>query len=348
MDTTNQSSRKEENLDTLENMELNQSLSNNPETTFTSLSNNQDHTTNSPIIKSLPDLQEQICLSDRPEIVDPFLQPSTEDILTQSVNEAIALETSSHSVLLADNTDEVIGNTQQNINLEQNSVNELTNLSKIKRPQLAMPQLYVRTDSLPPSRGFLPTDDLQIELIVPEKEPSSARLWFSEARSLVRDFLFAAATALLIVIFVVQPVKVEGTSMLPRLHDGERIFINKFIYQVESIKRGDIVVFWYPKNPSQSFIKRVIGVPGDEIRITNGKLYINNQYVPEPYLSPEYTANVMPNRYWIVEEHHYFVMGDNRDASNDSRAWGLVPEKYIYGKAIFRYWPLNTVGSLGD
>jgi signal peptidase I len=194
----------------------------------------------------------------------------------------------------------------------------------------------------------LPGDDLQIEVMLPEKEPSRARVWFSEVRALLRDFFFAAVTALLIVVFVVQPVKVEGTSMLPRLHDGERIFVNKFIYNFEPIKRGDIVVFWYPKNPSQSFIKRVIGLPGDEVRITNGKLYINNKLVPEPYLSPEFSANIMPNRYWIVDEHHYFVMGDNRDASNDSRSWGQVPEKYIYGKAIFRYWPLDSAGSLSD
>jgi signal peptidase I len=214
-------------------------------------------------------------------------------------------------------------------------------------PKLAMPQFYVQTSSLR-ARGILPGDDLQIEVILPEKEPSRTRIWFTEVRALLRDFFFAAVTALLIVIFVVQPVKVEGTSMLPRLHDGERIFVNKFIYQFESIKRGDIVVFWYPKNPSQSFIKRVIGLPGDEVRITNGKLYINNKLVPEPYLSPEFSSNIMPNRYWIVDEHHYFVMGDNRDASNDSRSWGQVPEKYIYGKAIFRYWPLESAGTLSD
>ncbi|MEW6732818.1 MAG: signal peptidase I [Acidobacteriota bacterium] len=215
--------------------------------------------------------------------------------------------------------------------------------------RLVMPQLYLKTNNLPRPGGLLPSDDLQIEVLVPEKEPSRVRVWFSEARSLARDFLFAAVTALLIVVFVVQPVKVEGTSMLPRLHDGERIFVNKFIYQLEPIQRGDIVVFWYPKNPNQSFIKRVIGLPNDEVRITNGKLYINNKLVPEPYLSPEFTSIMAhSNHYWTVEDHHYFVMGDNRDASNDSRAWGLVPEKYIYGKAMFRYWPLERLGPLGE
>lgn len=211
-------------------------------------------------------------------------------------------------------------------------------------PAISMPQLYIQSSVI--NARYL--DDQLIERVTAQKPESKARLWLREIKSLVKDFAFAAATALFVVVFVIQPVKVEGTSMLPRLHDGERIFVNKFIYQFDKIQRGDIVVFWYPKNPSQSFIKRVIGLPGDEIRITNGNLYINNQLQPEPYISAEYNSNPMPNRYWIVDDHHYFVMGDNRDASNDSRAWGLVPEKYIYGKAIFRYWPLSSAGTLGD
>lgn len=211
-------------------------------------------------------------------------------------------------------------------------------------PAISMPQLYIQSNSVN-ARHFLSEDPL-IETVVAQEPDSKFRLWFREIRALIRDFAFAAATAIFIVAFVIQPVKVEGTSMLPRLHDGERIFVNKFIYQFDKIHRGDIVVFWYPKNPSQSFIKRVIGLPGDEIRITNGKLYINNQLQTEPYISAEYNSNPIPNKYWIVDDHHYFVMGDNRDASNDSRAWGLVPEKYIYGKAIFRYWPLASAGAL--
>ncbi|MCS6886137.1 MAG: signal peptidase I [Acidobacteriota bacterium] len=209
--------------------------------------------------------------------------------------------------------------------------------------QLPMPELYLQ--ALTNCKIF--AEDKLIERSFSFEE-SKARLWLREALALLRDFAFAAATAAFIVVFVVQPVKVEGTSMLPRLHDGERIFVNKFIYQFSKIERGDIVVFWYPKNPSQSFIKRVIGLPGDEIRITNGKLYINNQLQVEPYISAEYNSHPTPNKYWVVDEHHYFVMGDNRDASNDSRSWGLVPEKYIYGKAVFRYWPLSAIGPIDD
>lgn len=211
---------------------------------------------------------------------------------------------------------------------------------------LAMPDLYIKAST--PAMGFWADDDLQIEVILPQKEPSRFSLWFTEFGYLVRDFGLATLTAFIIIYYVIQPVKVEGTSMLPTLHDDERIFINKLAYQYGTIERQDIVVFWYPKNPKQSFIKRVIGLPGDEVRITNGKLYVNNKLVAEPYLSPEYTTNVIPNRYWLVEEHHYFVMGDNRDASNDSRSWGSVPEKYIYGKAVFRYWPMKNGGILTD
>lgn len=174
------------------------------------------------------------------------------------------------------------------------------------------------------------------------------RSWsfLQEAKSLARDIVFAVIAAVLIVWFVVQPVKVQGTSMLPELKDGERIFVNKFIYNFGTIERGDIVVFWYPKDPEKSFIKRVIGLPGDEIRIDGGHVYVNGRLYREPYLDPEHTRMPMTPMTVRVEEHHYFVLGDNRDASNDSRTWGLVPEKYIYGKAMFRYWPMQDFGPI--
>ncbi|WP_058866476.1 signal peptidase I [Chloracidobacterium thermophilum] len=168
--------------------------------------------------------------------------------------------------------------------------------------------------------------------------------WVREGLSIGRDVLLALVIALLIGLFVIQPVYVKGTSMLPHLHEGERLFVNRFIYNFSKIERGDIVVFYYPKNPQESFIKRVIGLPGDEVTLANGKLYINGKLVPEGYLSSDYTTIVSPPRTWVVEPHHYFVMGDNRDASNDSRNWGLVPEMYIYGKAVYRYWPVSEMG----
>ena len=166
-----------------------------------------------------------------------------------------------------------------------------------------------------------------------------------DIRGWIRDIFFVVGTAILIVIFLYQPVKVEGTSMLPELKDQERIFVNKFLYRFEKISRRDIVVFWYPSDRTKSFIKRVIGLPGDTIKIREGVVYLNGEILDEPYLLPKYmdTRNMEEVR---VDQGFYFVMGDDRKYSSDSRAWGLVPEKYIYGKAVFRYWPVSQIGSI--
>src|SRR5687768_7419498 len=167
----------------------------------------------------------------------------------------------------------------------------------------------------------------------------------SEIRWWVRDIFFAVGTAVMIVIFLYQPVKVEGTSMLPELRDQERIFVNKFVYRIEEINRKDIVVFWYPRDPTKSYIKRIIGMPGDTVEIKGGNVFINEQLLTEPYVDP----NFFDDRTYpavIVEPGHYFVLGDHRNQSNDSRMWGMVPARYIYGKAVFRYWPMSKIGSL--
>jgi len=187
----------------------------------------------------------------------------------------------------------------------------------------------------------------------PEVEPVSVTEADSRALSSVvreirwwaRDVFFAVGTAILIVVFLYQPVKVEGTSMLPELVDQERIFVNKFIYNIEKIGRKDIVVFWYPKDPSKSYIKRIIGMPGDTVEIRKGEVFVNDQPLDEPYLTPDF----MDRRSYPplhVDPHFYYVLGDHRNQSNDSRMWGLVPERYIYGKAVFRYWPMNKMGTL--
>ena len=188
-------------------------------------------------------------------------------------------------------------------------------------------------------------DDKDIEV---QKARDVARhsLW-AESRLLLRDLLFALMFAALLVVFVVQPVKVEGTSMLPRLHDGERIFVNKLIYYgLPKLQRGDIVVFWFPDDPSKSYIKRIIGLPGEIVEIRDGRIYIRSrgreQLLEEPYLDPQRNLSRANKAAEEVKPHYYYVMGDNRDASSDSRIWGLVPEKYIYGKALFRYWPLGS------
>ena len=193
--------------------------------------------------------------------------------------------------------------------------------------------------------GLVLEDDPDIEITYPEEPAATTGLW-AEIKSISRDIIFAAVMAVLIVVFVVQPVKVEGTSMQPRLENEERIFVNKFVYNFDPIERGDIVVFWFPDDPSKSFIKRVIGLPGERVRVERGQVFINGIQIDEPYLAPERNRSARTYGETEVRNHYYYVMGDNRDASNDSRAWGLVPEKYIYGKAMFRYWPLPRVGTL--
>jgi signal peptidase I len=138
-------------------------------------------------------------------------------------------------------------------------------------------------------------------------------------------------------------VKVEGTSMMPSLEDQERIFVNKFVYRLEPISRGDIVVFRYPRDPSKSYIKRVIGVAGDRIRIDGGQVYVNGEALDEDYVPPAY-ADSRSYPETVVPPHCYLVLGDHRSMSNDSRDFGPVNQSYIYGKAVFGYWPMDKLG----
>ena len=205
--------------------------------------------------------------------------------------------------------------------------------------------LGIRTRRPPPFGGIQVTDDKDIQIHRPEAASRSG-LW-AEARLLFRDLVFALMIAALVVVFIVQPVKVEGTSMLPRLHDGERIFVNKLIYYDEyrwapKVDRGDIVVFWFPDDPSKSYIKRVVGLPGDTIEMRDGTVRVNGSQIDERYLDPRFNVSPRSQAPVYVRPNYYFVMGDNRDNSSDSRSWGLVPKKYIYGKAWFRYWPLSV------
>ena len=166
-----------------------------------------------------------------------------------------------------------------------------------------------------------------------------------EIRVWTRDLLIAIGLALVIIVFLYQPVKVEGTSMAPLLTDQERIFINKFVYRFEAIQRGDVVVFWYPLDRSKSFIKRVVALPGEIIEIRRGVVYVNGQIVAEPYVPPRF-ADVSDYGPAKVPDGSYFVMGDHRISSNDSRVFGPVASQYIYGRAVFAYWPVDHFGSL--
>ncbi|UWZ83061.1 signal peptidase I [Occallatibacter riparius] len=159
----------------------------------------------------------------------------------------------------------------------------------------------------------------------------------------LRDILIAIAASVLMVLFLYQPVKVEGTSMLPRLEDRDRLFINKFVYHFEDIHRGDVVVFHYPRDPEKSYIKRVIAVPGDRLRIDRGEVYLNDKHLPEPYLPDEFRdMKSMPEM--VIPEDEYFMMGDHRCISSDSREFGPVDRDLIYGKAVLVYWPTKDAG----
>jgi signal peptidase I len=168
---------------------------------------------------------------------------------------------------------------------------------------------------------------------------------FFDSRYWLRDMVLSVLAAFTAFLFLYQPVQVEGTSMLPLLQNHERIVVNKIAYHVESIHRGDIIVFRYPLDPAESFIKRVIGLPGDWVSIKNGHVYVNGKRLKEPYIQPGYMGQQTCAPVHVAPD-HYYVLGDHRDFSNDSREWGTVARKYIYGKAVFAYWPLSDLGLL--
>jgi len=159
----------------------------------------------------------------------------------------------------------------------------------------------------------------------------------------MRDLLFSAAASVLIITFLYQPVRVEGTSMLPRLEDQDRLFINKFAYHFGAIERGDVVVFHYPLNPQLSYIKRIVAIPGDRLRIDRGQVYVNGAPLAEPYVPEEFRDERSFDPI-VIPKDQYFVLGDHRSIASDSREFGTVKRDLIYGKATFIYWPTRDVG----
>ena len=161
----------------------------------------------------------------------------------------------------------------------------------------------------------------------------------------LRDLVVSAAVSVLIITFLYQPVRVEGTSMLPRLEDHDRLFINKFVYQFTSIQRGDVVVFHYPLDPAKSYIKRVIALPGDRLWIDHGQVWVNGKPLRENYVPGKYRDNRSMAE-TVVPGGDYFMMGDHRSISSDSRDFGPVERNLIYGKAVFVYWPAKDAGAV--
>ena len=159
----------------------------------------------------------------------------------------------------------------------------------------------------------------------------------------LRDIVISAAVSILIITFLYQPVRVEGTSMLPRLEDHDRLFINKFVYRITSIRRGDVVVFHYPRDPEKSYIKRIIALPGDRIGIEDGHVWLNGHELSEAYVPMQFRDERSMEQI-VVPPDKYFVMGDHRSISSDSREFGPVERDLIYGKAVFVYWPARDAG----
>ncbi|MDQ2925091.1 MAG: signal peptidase I [Acidobacteriota bacterium] len=164
-----------------------------------------------------------------------------------------------------------------------------------------------------------------------------------------RDLLVAVLVSVLIIFFLYQPVRVEGTSMLPVLEDQDRLFINKIAYSWagslvgENIQRGDVVVFHYPYDTTKSYVKRVIALPGDALRIDHGRVYVNDVLQKEPYVPAKYLDDRSQPE-MSMSPGKYFMMGDHRSVSNDSRDFGAVSRELIYGRAAFVYWPMDQAG----
>jgi signal peptidase I len=164
-------------------------------------------------------------------------------------------------------------------------------------------------------------------------------IWKDELVAWFKTLASAAVYATLIVTFGFQVARVEGQSMAPTLADQDRLIVNKFAYRISAPRKGDIVMLYYPINPDKSFVKRVIAEEGDTVRIVDGRVYVNDVPMDDSFVPPEYRSHddFGPQ---VIQEGYYFVMGDHRNNSSDSRHWGLVPKKYIIGKVQLRWWPL--------
>jgi len=162
----------------------------------------------------------------------------------------------------------------------------------------------------------------------------------SMIRELLETVISAGIIAFIIITFIGQVTVVRGASMEPTLHDRERLIANKISYRFQSPERNEIVIFRPPIGIKRNYIKRIIGIPGDKIEIVDGKIYVNDQALEEPYVKYRSSEDMPPT---IVPTGSFFVLGDNRPNSSDSRYWGFVPRKNVIGKAWIVFWPLNKI-----
>ena len=169
----------------------------------------------------------------------------------------------------------------------------------------------------------------------PQNKSSLLRFVFDVLETLIISLILFAGVNL-----ISARIRVEGFSMEPTFHNGELVIVNKLAYSFSSPQRGDVVIFHYPRNPKEEFIKRIIGLPGEQISVRDGKVYVEGQKLEEAYIAspPDYQFET------IVPEGELFVLGDNRNNSSDSHSWGSLPIDMIVGKATFIYWPPPNIG----
>jgi signal peptidase I len=192
-----------------------------------------------------------------------------------------------------------------------------------------VPAVTVLPAALPPAQDI-------------DAEPR-ASVWRRMGREVVagvQTLISAAVYATLIVTFGFQVARVDGLSMAPTLEDHDRLIVNKLVYELGDPRPGDIVMLYYPLNPEKMFVKRVIAREGDTVRIVDGRVYVNDVPLHDDYVPLEFRSHDD----WgpqVIQQGYYFVMGDHRNNSSDSRHWGPVPKKYIVGKVKVRWWPLQ-------
>lgn len=164
-------------------------------------------------------------------------------------------------------------------------------------------------------------------------------------RETIETVLWALVLALILRTFVIQAFWIPSGSMIPTLEPGDRVLVLKFWYSLPKLepKRGQIAVFKYPVDPRRDFVKRIIGIPGDTVEIREGTVFVNGTEVFEPYVKNRDSYNLAQI---VVPESSYFCLGDNRPNSQDGRFWGFVPRNFLRGPALFRYWPLNRIGTI--
>ena len=180
--------------------------------------------------------------------------------------------------------------------------------------------------------------EVEVESVQPKKRSGFFRFLVDVLETLVLSLvLFVGINA------ISARIRVDGESMVPTLQSGEYVIVSRLSYRFGTPQRGDIIVFHFPRDPKEEYIKRVIGLPGDEVQVMSGQVYVNGQSLDESYLNVtmNYTGT------WRVPAGQLFVLGDNRNNSSDSHDWGTVPMNYVVGKAILVYWPPLDWGLVG-